>query len=957
MISGKLKSATPIDIISQIKNYIISNYDASSFTPSVEKFLGEVQQNRNVISDLGDVKQNLDSLKSNRQICMQYITQLNLLKSKMSFGKEKIAVHLNFTWKDTLKNSNCSSMNINFELYNVMFNLATIYLNIARIESVEAANDDSRLKEAIKSYQYAAGFFDRIKNEASQSIPEKEIPNDLKANYMTYCSCLCIAYAQKNLITVAENKKTSPNLLAQLCKGVEDMYKNAQLIAKEKPLCKLLGDQYLYYINNRVNYHEALTYSKLRDEALANFNKKGEGYGICITYQGALVQCLTNNDKEIKKIKVPLPKDTLILAKEQQNGSEMLDKNKVYRNPCPDLANLPKAMQKIMANPAIPPDYKDNVEDSRELDALIPREVRQMIEQYKGKMMDFIAQNLNQYENEDTVTQFLNSLGLPASLETVLSSSSISDSLWRNISEVQSRGGTMYLNNMMGTLQKMPGEIKNRIEQSSNLLKNEDSEDQKLRAQYGTKWNRRQSSDLNGNYIRTLEDYKGKLNQAMGCDQSTINDIQNNLKYFELLSLPRETLDQRIPHRIDPNSIKTCKEAEDLRKEMDLLEAEKNKAMEIISRIFASLNDDNVAAQFIQVIQKKTTENNILDQNKGQYMTMFNELGVVSNNIKNIKVNVQNKNEIFMRVRNDKFKPDPANEQFFRDLDNYVQLFRTKENQLQQGLNFYKKFDQKMNELNRNITDFLMARDLDKNELIRYISVGGGQGGGYQENKDYDQDRGFNGFWDFTKNAVNSVAGFIGNNIYNNKGNDSYNNNNRGGNQNKPPEVIPPSPQFNNNNQRGYGQNQGGYGQNQGGYNQNQGGYNQNQGGYNQGGYNQNQGGYNQGGYNQNQGGYGQNQGGYNQGGYNQNQGGYGQNQGGYGQNQGGYNQGGYNQNQGGYGQNQGGYNQGGYGQNQGGYNQGGYNQGGYGQNQGYGQQNNYQSSGYNPGSFYAQNK
>ena len=59
-----------IDIISQIKNYIISNYDASSFTPSLQKFLEEVQQNRNVISDLGDVKQKLDSLKSNGQICM-----------------------------------------------------------------------------------------------------------------------------------------------------------------------------------------------------------------------------------------------------------------------------------------------------------------------------------------------------------------------------------------------------------------------------------------------------------------------------------------------------------------------------------------------------------------------------------------------------------------------------------------------------------------------------------------------------------------------------------------------------------------------------------------------------------------------------------------------------------------------------------------------------------------------
>ena len=106
---------------------------------------------------------------------MQYITQLYLFKSKMSFGKEKIAVHLNFTWKDTLKNSNCSSMNINFEIYNAKFNLATIYLNIARMESVEAGNDNERLRNAIKSYQVATGLFDRIKKKMVNTFLRKKL--------------------------------------------------------------------------------------------------------------------------------------------------------------------------------------------------------------------------------------------------------------------------------------------------------------------------------------------------------------------------------------------------------------------------------------------------------------------------------------------------------------------------------------------------------------------------------------------------------------------------------------------------------------------------------------------------------------------------------------------------------------------------------------------------------------
>ena len=148
-----------------------------------------------------------------------------------------------------------------------------------------------------------------------------------------------------------------------------------------------------------------------------------------------------------------------------------------------------------------------------------------------------------------------------------------------------------------------------------------------------------------------------------------------------------------------------------------------------------------------------------------------------------------------------------------------------------------------------------MARDMDKNELIRYISVGGSGGGqgGYQEKKDYDEDRGFNGFWDFTKTALN-VAGFIGQSINNQAYQQAYGQNRQGYQQNQqgyqqtnqgqynrggnPPNYVPPSPQFGNNNNNYYGQNQGGYGPNQG-YGQNQGGYGQNQGysGYNQGGY------------------------------------------------------------------------------------------------------------------------
>ena len=78
--------------------------------------------------------------------------------------------------------------------------------------------------------------------------------------------------------------------------------------------------------------------------------------------------------------------------------------------------------------------------------------------------------------------------------------------------------------------------------------------------------------------------------------------------------------------------------------------------MEIINKIFSVLNDDNVAPQFLQVLQKKMTENAILDNNKGKYMDMFNELQGVTNDIHNLKQIIITKNEDFVKIKNDKFK-------------------------------------------------------------------------------------------------------------------------------------------------------------------------------------------------------------------------------------------------------------------------------------------------------------
>jgi hypothetical protein len=104
----------------------------------------------------------------------------------MNFGKEEYSVKVEFTWKDILKNSNWGSYNISYEYYSNLFNLGVMFYLLASSIGIDNTDEDLKLKEAIKYYQYAAGIFDSIKNEAPASIPAKETPPDLTTNYLTY---------------------------------------------------------------------------------------------------------------------------------------------------------------------------------------------------------------------------------------------------------------------------------------------------------------------------------------------------------------------------------------------------------------------------------------------------------------------------------------------------------------------------------------------------------------------------------------------------------------------------------------------------------------------------------------------------------------------------------------------------------------------------------------------------
>ena len=287
MLPTTLKIAKPLNFETKLKEHVLKNYNSTVLTEEVKSFLVDLQQNRNVISKMGEIGSSVDLLKSNLVVVTGYINQIVIIKSKMTFGKESHSASIQFEWSDSLKGSKISTYNIYFEYYNCLYLLAQMHFLIAH--NLEKDNPTERgeelLKEITKHYRHALAIFEAIKAEIPEKVQPKEIPNDLSQNYLSYCSVLCTISGQLNLIEVAEIRKTSPELISKLANGVSGLYGQAYNIANEAPASKYVDGDFKNFLLFSKYFFIAKMFFKLRDNKQKFFNEKGTEFGAIIIYQ------------------------------------------------------------------------------------------------------------------------------------------------------------------------------------------------------------------------------------------------------------------------------------------------------------------------------------------------------------------------------------------------------------------------------------------------------------------------------------------------------------------------------------------------------------------------------------------------------------------------------------------------------------------------------------------------
>lgn len=750
MIPMKIKKCKPIDLDSKLKEYLIKNGGKNSLTDPLQDYFAQMGQNRGVMSrmvDINEMNKNPEQIKESITILLSYINQLNFIKKKIIFGKEGYSCKIDFVWADTIRTNSLKSYQVEsdqveFEICNSMYNLAVLYyqdgLNLSRSQSI---TKDIR-KEASKDFKYAMYLFNWIKNEIP-NIKLKDPPADLHSSNLDYLIYLCEINGQTQIIEIA--KETNPKdfalhaklylYLSELYSRVVGVYSNIQ--------SKRSNSEKILFFQNRAIYYKAKMFLSLKDEGKRKFDEKGTEYGEVVVYSNLALNEFQNCQKNIKKLGKMLKiedfeKEIQKVAAEKKDAEDK--NNRVYKQALPK--ELPKIESKSMMSMALPEELYIEENESKakdderincpDLNLMAPKEIKEMVESYKAKINEIITQNLDKCENEGTICNFIQELNLPNKLTKKPGEENIEEEdprkqlpqeLWEKIEKVQQIGGG---NGLMKIMQGIMGKSNYLINNLQNLLKSfeaEDKDDAKCRMRFREKWIREPSIKLNYQLVQGAQQYIQGIKQTQGFDQQAYNEINNEAHFYDRLMLPLQDLKRDIPIQIDTNAELNPEEKE-VKEQIIKLYQLSDKCTEVIKPIFAQLNDDSpIIEACMDVLHKKTTEQDIYERKKAEFLAKFSELEKVSEEVKKQEEAIND----FIQKNSEKIVPKPNQYEedrimdYFRELDRLTNMFMAKHEKIMKGDNYYNDLKTKVDKLVKCGNEWMIKRSDEKNALIKSL--------------------------------------------------------------------------------------------------------------------------------------------------------------------------------------------------------------------------------------------
>ncbi|KAF8359647.1 alx-1 [Pristionchus pacificus] len=713
-----LKKTHEVDLIKPFTTYINTVYETK------EDDKAEAMQELNKLRAKACC-QPLDKHQSGLDLLTRYYDQLVAIENKIIISATQNPVV--FKWQDAFDKGGLFFSKASLSLSDGAFERAAVLFNVGafmtQVAALQPLLTDEELKTTAGLFQKAAGVFFKLRDSVHSLVPHDATP-DLCPDTLSACGAIALAQAQEAIYIKARKDKMKPNALTRIAAQAADFYTEAQKAISKDTVKGLFEKENYYMIVGKAFAYQALAQYHGAEE-------HGESQQI-----GMQLSRLNEAIKLADQTRKYLPPTVLaeqLAAIPKAHAAAKKDNDFIYHERVPDVSTLPVLAKAAVAK-ALPVTHPISPRFKDMFSSVVPVQVHNAMQSYEARKGDLVnMQTMRMREATQLMNGILASLNLPAALDDVTSTETLPESIKLKSAKVKQAGGITELHRLFNELPGLYKRNEEIIDEAARLLKEEQSSDDNLRTQFGSRWTRMSSQQLTGPLLQELGKYRGILATASNADKMVKTKFEQNREGIELLSRAESDLRGAIPSQ-QPHA--TGGGGESVRRLRELC----GTVAEVIAerdRLEKELKERNcdIAGDFLQALAESQLLNEEqiskekIDQIYGPAVARVNES---LSKQESLLADIQRTNTMFCAEKSNT-GGGAERERILKMLATAHDAYLELKGNLEEGTKFYNDLTPILVRLQQKISDFSFARQTEKEDLMRQVQqniVAGDAGAG-----------------------------------------------------------------------------------------------------------------------------------------------------------------------------------------------------------------------------------
>lgn len=706
LLSVPLKKPSDVDVVKPLKNLIRGSFSTADRPEDYSDEILEFSKMRTAA-----IWRVFEKYESSLDVIYGYYDQLVVLENKLPAQE----VQIPFKWKDAFDKGSIFGAKIRLTISSLAYERVCVLFNIAALQSAVAASqsldNDEGLKLAAKLFQQAAGIFAHLKATVMVAIHQEPTP-DLNPDTLHALSQLMLAQAQEIFVKKAVQDKMKDAVVAKLCSQAEELYAEVLKTFQKEFLRHLWDKDWIPTVaGKQAAYH-----------ALAEY------------YQSLVCKSSKQIGEEIARLEHA---SELIKAAQSRSGKTQFfadyatkiernltdakkDNDFIYHERIPDAKNLPPLGKALLAKQLpMPEKFSANFKD--QFEKLCPVAVHQALAAFDVRKADIVNSEINKLrESTNALNSILASLNLPAAIENT-SGNELPASLLDKGDSLKQEGGISSLQATINELPELLQRNKDILDEADRMLAEEKQSDDQLREQFKDKWTRTPSDKLTDTFRNNAAKYREIINNAVKADQTVREKFTAHRHGMELLSLPRDEMQNAVPSSgPQGTSVQQSPAVQQLRKLMEDVATIKAEREVIESELKSATTD--MKSSFLNAL----AADGAISEAALSTETLGRMYGPLQ---KQVQESLQRQEVLVASIQSahSQFAQETAGQPSRREAvlkelaaayDAYMEL----KNNLQEGSKFYNDLTQLLVSFQNKISDFCFARKTEKEELLKDLT-------------------------------------------------------------------------------------------------------------------------------------------------------------------------------------------------------------------------------------------